>query len=97
MMLDGSSVFFQLIFVLWSFLCEQVKEHARIIKDGNKKRAIRMIKMHPRIKQEAYHGPRTVETLIFSTEDQINCLRSHLGNMIGFGMSDVPSLAGRFK
>jgi hypothetical protein len=56
-----------------------------------------MIKVHPHLKLEAYRGLRPVESLLFCTTSEINCLRSWVGNMIGFGMPYVPSLEEKYK
>jgi hypothetical protein len=53
-----------------------------------------MIKVHPHLKLEAYRDRRPVQSLLFRTTSEINCLRSLVGNMIGVGMHYVPSLEG---
>jgi hypothetical protein len=61
------------------------------------KRQVKMNKVHPHLKFEAYRDPRPVESLLFRTTREINCLRSWVGNMIGFGMPCVSSLEEQYK
>jgi hypothetical protein len=56
-----------------------------------------MIKVHPHLKLEDYCDPRPVESLIFRTISEINCIRYWVGNMIGFGISYVSSLEEKYK
>jgi hypothetical protein len=55
------------------------------------------VKVHPHLKLEAYREPIPVESLLFRTPREINCLRSWAGHLIGFGMRGVPSLEEIYK
>jgi hypothetical protein len=76
---DPSSVLF------WEYLVEQVKDTVK--PNVGKKRTVKLVMMHPHLDLEAYREPRGVA---FTTTDDINCLRSNLGQMIGICMADIP-------
>jgi hypothetical protein len=56
-----------------------------------------MIKVHPHLKLEAYRDPHPVESLLFRTTNEINCLRSLVGHMISFDMPYAPSFEEKYK
>jgi hypothetical protein len=79
----------------WKHLCDQVG--GSVMRTHDNKRQVKMIKVHPHLKLEAYCDPCPVESLLFHTTSEINCLWSSVGNMIGFGMPYVPSLEEKYK
>jgi hypothetical protein len=76
-------------------LCDQVG--GSVTRTHGNKRQVKMIKVHPHLKIEAYHDPCPVESLLFRTTIEINCLRSSVGHMIVFGMPYFPSLEEKYK
>jgi hypothetical protein len=58
----------------------------------NKKREVKVVKMIRHLKQDAYHESQPVESLTFNTLEDIRCLRTALGDMIGLGMANVPAI-----
>jgi hypothetical protein len=79
----------------WKHLCDQVGGSVKRTHDN--KRQVKMIKVHLHLNLEAYRDPRPVESLLFRTTIEINCLRSSVGNMCGFGMPYVPSLEEKYR
>jgi hypothetical protein len=79
----------------WKHLCDQ--SCGSVNKTHDNKRQVKMIKVHPHLNLEAYRDPRPVEYLLFRMTSKINCLRSWVGNMIGFDMPYVPSLEEKYK
>jgi hypothetical protein len=61
------------------------------------KRQVKMIKVYPHLKLEAYRDPRPVESLLFRTTSEIKCILSWVVNMVGFDMPYVPSLEEKYK
>jgi hypothetical protein len=74
----------------WQHLCDQVAPVVKRKKE--KKRQVKIVKVQPHLKLKVYRDPRPAESLLFMTSHEISCLRSYTGNMIVFGMCDVPSL-----
>jgi hypothetical protein len=78
----------------WKHLCNQVG--GSVTRTHDNKRQVKMIKVHPHFKLEANHDPRPVDSLLFRTTSEINCLRPSVGNTIGFGMHYVPFLEEKY-
>jgi hypothetical protein len=79
----------------WKHLCDQVGGSVKRTHDNTKQ--VKMIKVHPHLKLEAYRDPRPVKSLLFRTTSETNYLRSSVVNMIGFDMHYVPSLEEKYK
>jgi hypothetical protein len=74
----------------WNFLKHQFSEKVEVVE--NNKRKLKVVNMIRYLRQDAYHEPRPVESLTFNMTENIGCLRTALGNMIGFSMAYVPAI-----